>query len=470
MPRLSLRRFAILLGLVLVAPAMLPALADVRVWTDHEEIILKGTLQGVEVLTDGAGEATGRPTAMPAVALIPPADAAAEPLRTIQVASARALFDAIAQAKPGDHIILKPGIYVIERNSITLNRPGTAAHPIVITADEPRTAVVFMTGQNGFLISQPYWIVENLEIEGTCPKDDTCEHAFHIVGAADRTIIRGNRIVEFNAPIKSNGIKVANAWLYPDYALIEGNAIYNSRARNTANPVTGIDVVGGQGWIVRDNYLADFGKKRGNQTTYAAFLKGGSSDGVFERNLVACRQANSGGIRVGLSFGGGGTNLSEFCDGPNCNSEHRNGTMRNNIVMACNDVGIYLNKAAGSQIINNMLYDTKGIDVRFPETTADIRNNILSGAIRIRNDAKATRRNNVIVASPVQFNTWFADPRRADFTLINPNFFVDKGEAIPELTDDFCGNDRRAGAPDIGPIEFIQNKACNVAGRMDVNN
>jgi hypothetical protein len=187
-------------------------------------------------------------------------------------------------------------------------------------------------------------------------------------------------------------------------------------------------------------------------------------DGLFERNVVVCRRKHSGGTRVGLSFGGGGTNLAKFCAGPQCNAEHSNGTMRNNIILACNDDSIYLNKAANSRIFNNILYDTRGIDVRFAESSGDIRNNILSGSIVLRDGATSERRNNVIVATPIQFSTWFPNPGRGDFTLINRNFFVDKGEDVPGLVDDFCGNERRAGPPDVGAIEF--SRTCNVAARM----
>ena len=111
-----------------------------------------------------------------------------------------------------------------------------------------------------------------------------------------------------------------------------------------------------------------------------------------------------------------------------------------------------------------MLYDTRGINVRFAESTGDIRNNILSGSIRLRDGATSERRNNVIAAMPTQFSTWFANPGRGDFTLVNRNFFVDKGEEVPGLAVDFCGNERRAGPPDIGAIEF--SRSCNVDDRL----
>ncbi|MEK9660904.1 MAG: chondroitinase-B domain-containing protein [Alphaproteobacteria bacterium] len=467
--RLSLVAMAI----AVLAAGTTPALADVRVWTDKEEVILKGTLQGIEVLSNGnVGTVPVPPVdAPPATSVaIPPPDLSAAPLRIVNVASANALYRALDDSRPGDHIVLAPGVYVIERNSVTLKRPGTADHPIVLTSVRSYAAAIRMTGTNGIHVRAPYWVVENLEISGACVDDSTCEHGVHITGLGDRTIIRNNRIIDFNAPIKGSSTPLPDGIVQAGYVLIEGNDIYNTHPRATENPVTGIDVVGGRGWIVRGNYIADLGKQGGNGVSYAAFFKGGSSDGLFERNLVVCRQTHGGGQRAGLSFGGGGSDLSRYCRGPGCDAEHRNGTMRNNIVLSCNDAGIYLNRARNSRIFNNMLYDTGGIDVRYGESTSDIRNNILSGAIRLRDGGAGNRRNNVIVASPVQFNTWFADPRNDDFTLINRTFFVDKGEEVPGLTDDFCGNPRNAGLPDVGPIEFIGARTCNVGARMKMDN
>lgn len=54
--------------------------------------------------------------------------------------------------------------------------------------------------------------------------------------------------------------------------------------------------------VVEANRISDFEKGGGDTISYAAFLKGNSKDGVFERNLVVCSEHFSGGVRVGLSF------------------------------------------------------------------------------------------------------------------------------------------------------------------------
>ena len=59
--------------------------------------------------------------------------------------------------------------------------------------------------------------LENLDIGGVCASADQCEHAFHIIGNADSTIVRGCRLHEFNAD-KGNGAAVGagGAMVFPD--------------------------------------------------------------------------------------------------------------------------------------------------------------------------------------------------------------------------------------------------------------
>jgi hypothetical protein len=60
-----------------------------------------------------------------------------------------------------------------------------------------------------------------------------------------------------------------------------------------------------------------------------------------------------------------------------------------------NDVGIYLNKAADTLIHNNLVLNTRGIDVRFPETDAMIANNVIDGRILRRDGGSFTAERNV---------------------------------------------------------------------------
>jgi Right handed beta helix region len=376
----------------------------------------------------------------------------------VPVGTTGQLISAIEDAQPGDVITLAPGIYNLDQD-LYCDTPGTAAQPIVVRAAALGTALIRLDTLEGFRVSAPYWTFENLDIQGVCLSHSDCEHAFHVVGQADFTRIRGCRLRDFNAAIKGNG--EGSPRVFPDDVVVEGCEIANSTARQTANPVTPIDVVGGRRWVIRANFIHDHAKAQGDQISYAAFLKGNSRNGVFERNLVICERDHSGGYRLGLSFGGGGSAPASICEEGACTPEHQGGIMRNNVIVNCPaDVGIYLNKAQGTRIHNNTLYNTTGIDVRFTATSADLRNNLLSGQIRNRDGGVSTEGVNREGVTPAQFAAWFVNPGGADFALRDGSQIVGLGQSLPEVPDDYCGNSRDDGAPDIGAVEYDGDLTC----------
>jgi Right handed beta helix region len=384
---------------------------------------------------------------------IAPLSAAAVP-----VATAAQLLTAVNSAQPGDVITLAPGIYDFDQ-TLYCDTPGTAAQSITVQAPVLGLALIRFNTVEGFRISAPYWDFENLDIQGVCPSHTDCEHAFHVGGGGDFTRIRNSRLHDFNAMIKGNGDGTPH--VFPNDVLIEGNELFDAVPRQTENPVTPIDVVGGRRWTIRGNFIHDYGKVLGDQISYAAFLKGNSRDGIFERNLVICERSNTGGIRLGLSFGGGGTVMGSVCEEGTCTPEHQNGIMRNNVIVSCPaDVGIYLNKAQNARIYNNTLYNTTGIDVRFAASTADLRNNLLSGAIRNRDGGTSTQGSNRAGVTPAQWTAWFVSPAGGNFALLDGSQLVNLGQALPQVTDDYCGR-LRDGAPDLGAVEYGALGICD---------
>ncbi len=298
------------------------------------------------------------------------------------VASVDEARRAFAKAVPGDLITFLPGTYAI-KGTLFASRPGLADAPIVVRAERPGTVTIAFNSSEGFTVSAPYWRFENLDIRGACRHDDNCQHAFHVVGRAHHFVARNNTIRDFNAHFKINGQK----GVFPDHGLIESNTLSNGGARRTSRPVTPVDLVGASDWIVRANLIRDFVKRGGDDTSYGAFAKGGAQRTVFERNVVLCEQALVGehggerGKRIGLSFGGGGTG-KKYCRDRQCITEHDEGVMRANLVAGCSDVGIYLNSAAGTRIVDNTLLDTAGVQVRFPQSGATLDGNLVDGPIR----------------------------------------------------------------------------------------
>lgn len=304
------------------------------------------------------------------------------PVRRVFVSTSDEVRTAIAQAAPGDAIILASGVYRFSGGSIEVTRPGTGGAPIVLRSHRPGAAKLEFDSTEGFLVTAPHWTFADLSIRGICADHSACEHAFHVVSDAHHFNAFNNVITDFNAHFKING----SAGRFPDHGRIDGNTLSNLSARKTGNPVTVIDLVGASDWLVRRNMISDFVKQEGDGTSYGAFAKGSGWRNVFEQNIVWCERLLRGaaGQRVGMSLGGGGT-AAPYCRDQRCITEQNESEIRSNLILSCSDNGIYLNSAARSKIVHNTLVDTDGIVVRFAGSSADVEGNLVDGAIRSRN-------------------------------------------------------------------------------------
>lgn len=377
----------------------------------------------------------------------------------VPVANTAQLIAAIDSAQAGDEITLAPGTYTVGQN-LNCDVAGTPNEPIKVRANVLGAAIVRFDAVEGFKVSAPHWLFENLEIRGVCAAHPNCEHAFHLFGDAEFTRIRDCRLRDFNAQIKSN----ITAGDFPDDVVIERCEIWDTTARATSNPVTKIDVVGGRRWRVRANFIHDHEKGQGDHVSYAAFLKGNSRDGLFERNLVVCERDHAGGVRLGLSFGGGGSAPGPICEDGTCTPEHQNGTMRANLVAHCPaDVGIYLNAAANTTLDHNTLIETTGIDVRFPSSTATIRNNLVSGQIRNRDGGTSTLASNLTGLTLATYDDFFVDPANLDLGLEDGSQIVDLGTTAAPARRDYCGVWRTDGQPDRGALEYDVASPCDAS-------
>ncbi len=392
-----------------------------------------------------------------AVFTLAPTLAAAE---TRMVSTMEELRAAVDSANPGDRIILADGAYRLE-SRLNIRRPGTATEPIIMEAANRHGAIIESDTLEGFYMDAPHWHLEGLHFKGVCANDSDCEHALHIVGSSDFAVIRHNIFEDFNAQIKANGFLENNVLNAPDDVLVEYNEFFDNDPRAGSNPVTKLNINSGSRWIVRGNFIHDFAKGGGNNISYAAFYKGKSRDGIFERNLVVCSLNHEGNVRIGLSIGGGGTG-DQFCVDNTCTPEHTGGIIRNNIIANCSDVGIYVNEGVDTLIEHNTIYNTSGIDIRFEVSTASIRNNIFSGRARERNGGTIlVDEGNLAQLNDAAFASMFVDPDALDFTLRDGSMLVDQGVSTA-TPDDFCGAMRDANK-DIGAIEYLLDAPCDTS-------
>jgi len=400
--------------------ALAPYIAK-RTSGHNPTIVGAGTLVATRLTAFDRGDAVTPPALrmqLGAQALAAPARALAG-AREIMVSDANDARRALGDAHAVDVITFLPGRYRFTGKGLPARGAGRADAPIVVRALSPGSVKLEFDMVEGFLVDAPYWRFENLAIEGVCSDDNYCEHAFHIVGGAMHFAAVNNTISNFNAHFKING----DNGRFPDGGLIESNTLSNSRGRRTGNPVTPIDLVAASGWTVRHNIISDFIKEQGDQVSYGGFFKGAGMQNLFESNLVWCEHKlqSRPGQRVGLSLGGGGTG-KPYCRDQRCIAEQERGEVRANLIVACSDVGIYLNNAAASIVNDNTLLDTAGIDVRFAGTSADVDGNLVDGAIRSRNGAVLREGDNR--TTPVAYaylgmhpqRALLRDPLAADFT------------------------------------------------------
>lgn len=361
----------------------------------------------------------------------------------IRVDTAAGLAQALWEAGPGTHIVIAPGRYSVNK-TLRLGQDGRAQAPILVSALVPGSVQLDFTQVAGIQIDRPYWAFENLNIRGTCAREHDCEHAFHVVGRGAFATLRNNHVQDFNAHIKVNGLD--GEW--PDHGLVTFNTLTNRATRQTDRPVVMLDLVGASHWKVQDNLVTNFAKGQGNRVAYGLFMKGASEGGRIERNLVICSPTDVSrpGERVGISFGGGGTQPAAVCRSDGCAAfEHRHGLAANNIVAHCNDAGLDINRASDIVLAHNTLINTAGVSARRAPTQARVLSNLLEGNISERDGA----------ALGLEWNT--QAPMAQVF--VNPDALLlqwfEPPETVPSrtfVTNDFRGLARR-GATLPGALE-----------------
>ena len=448
--------------------------------------------------------------------LLSPSTIAASSARV--VADVDSLISALKRAKAGEIIELLPGTYRMPKR-VNLRANGTPEAPIIVRSAIPGAAILHTPHTALFKVFGAHWQFHGIDFQGT----GSSNHAFHVVGKATHVVIKGNRFQNFHAAIKVNG--EGRPRHFPDHGRLIRNVFINDGPRTTKWPVVAIDIVGGDDWLISENFIADIAQGRRGRHGSPGFVKAGASDSVFDRNFVICEWLHSGGPRIGLSLGDGGSSPSGFdrrqlgdCK-KNC-PETINGRMTNNIIINCpHEPGIYLNRSVGGIVANNTIFNAFGIQARFPETRITIADNLLTGTVWARDDATIFEHNNVttgffdeaayipslkehlthrisdydklypswisrdmvrtaqrtiestadwtsktiLAQRHGPFKRWFYAPDVGDMSLARDDSppFIAAGSKPPRVDHDFCGHPR-TGQADIGAIQYS-------AGHCDPN-
>ncbi len=361
-------------------------------------------------------------------AIAAPTTAAA---REIGAASAAAIKRAVGAARPGDVILIKPGEYDMGGGFGT-GRSGARGRPVTMRAAGAKGyAVLKVRGTVGFRVRSRHWVLSGLHVKG----DGRTQATVFMDGpggAGDVHIIDCK--ISGSA---SHGMKASRSRTKAvNNVLIEFTELFNTKA-------TGFDLVSGDNWTLRRNYVHDYGT--GGGVCYGIFLKGGGRKGIIEGNLI-----DGGGRRttVGISFGGGKTGKKWLpLVGGKVAAEHDGGICRNNVVVSTADVAYHSNNAANCAFYNNLAYKCSGFQ-RQSSYKADplLVNNVLG---RLRGADPKSRHN--LGAGRKE---WFVNPDKHDFRLTPAGVkaLAGKGVHVKDNPTDLFGTKRDPARPVLGPV------------------
>ena len=360
---------------------------------------------------------------------------------TIPVRPNQDLYKILSQARPGTTVLLEDGVY----------RLGGAlqvvAPDIVLRGRSGDRSRVILTGQSmtenrvlvGISVEAPRFTLADLTVARVG------HHGIQIRGELEtpKTTLHNIRVIDTGQQLVK--ISTLNNGHRADHGLVACSRFeYSDHA--PSDYTNGVDIHAGTGWVVRDNvFLNVRGPESGNWKAGPTILIWNDSrDSIVERNFVVnCYR----GIALGLS--------PRDASAP----DHGGGTIRNNVICNLNPWGdepIEVNSCPGVVIEHNTVFLDPhlpwAISIRFPSSSALVRNNLSNRPIVKRDGAQATLEGNILNAQA----DWFVDPSRSNLRLTRANIPpVDAGVPVNDLEQDLDLHPRTQGrAPDAGAFEF----------------
>lgn len=368
------------------------------------------------------------------------------PVRTVR--SAAALENAVRTARADSVIVLEEGTYELSA-TLEIRVPGLTLRG---RSGDPTKTVIKGQGMTrddvgvAVAVGAPHVTIAYLSL------GLTRFHAIQVRGEAGASAPRIYHVRLFDTGQQLLKGSFAPNGRTSDQGRVECSTFeYSDHAPSSYT--NGIDLIGTKDWIIRDNhFLRIRGPREGGWSAGPAILAWGGSEGTLvERNVV---QDCFRGIALGLGPGVFSTPRGDATQG-----DHRGGVIRHNIVVNLNswaDEGIEANAAPNVTVeFNTVLVEGNlpwSISVRFPQTSAVVRNNLTSRRILSRDGAHLAPEGNVDRAD----RTWFVDAASGNLRLMEgARAAIDAGVPVSNITEDFDGLERTVGrGPDAGAFEY----------------
>lgn len=328
--------------------------------------------------------------------------------RRVNVRSVYQLERAIAEAKPGDTLLLANGDYALRR-TLEISTPNL----IVRSASGNRDAVV-LHGQGmkhdmvkvAIAVSASDVTIADLSVR------DVEYHAVQVRG--ERNV---QRFTLFNARLRDTGqqlLKVSTArGRYADAGIVAcSDFSYTESA--PSDYTNGVDLLAGKDWIIRDNRFSRIrGPASGGYRAGPTILVWlAAVNTIVERNVIV---DSFRGIALGLV-----PEARDLRRGGELAFDHVGGIIRGNVVVNLNrwsDEAIEANAAKEVRIEHNTVLVLGqadwSISARFDTASATVVNNLTNRRILRRNGGHVDERGNVVTATP----EWFVDPGAANLRL-----------------------------------------------------
>ncbi len=243
-----------------------------------------------------------------------------------------------------------------------------------------------------------------------------------------------------------------------------GRVEYTVMAYTSAPPATdhgggtgytnGVDIHGGDGWVIRNNLFKNFHTPDGSDHLWnpAILMWNGARDTLAENNIF---------INVDRAIAYGLTTRTTGTD-------HFGGIIRNNMIYT--SPGLYSNNrrtqsdaliivwdSPQTQVLHNSvlsnLNQRLAIELRFDTGGSEVMNNLSDEPIGARNGATYDAIGNMIQATPAMF----VDPQTGDLHLTTTaSQIIPQVSLHPSATHDIDGHSRADGqAADVGADEFV---------------
>ncbi len=382
----------------------------------------------------------------------------------VNVSTVQQLEDAVNAATSGTTILIANGTYNLDGVYLRIAVPNVTLR----SASGDREAVIL---DGNYVTTEIIQIVASNVTVADLTLREAYYHPIHVMsGDTAHTL---NTLI-YNVHLIDPGqqaikINPATGGYYTDNGTIACSHIELTDAGRTQirdNCYTGgIDAHQSRNWIIRDNLIEGFWCSSG-LSEHGIHLWRGCRDTTVERNIL---KNNARGIGFGLTTDPGGRTYPDNpCPGTSGYVDDYGGVIRNNFVYVNNsnlfaseygfDCGICAWNSCNARILHNTVYSTdpahtfSSMEWRFPNTTANLINNLVNGQMRERDGAHGTLSNNVATAQA----SWFVNASTGDLHLRSTaTTVIDQVTAPAEVGDDVDGDPRPIGsASDIGADEY----------------